>query len=68
MSMNPPIPRNSSTLCRNPAAGEPGSLRQEFTALAIVLSDPSRFINGDRAHRRARAISQGRRPFDGRCN
>lgn len=58
--MKPTIPRNSPTPCRNPAAGEPGSLRQEFTALAIVLNDPSRFTNGDRAHRRARARAQGR--------
>ena len=45
-----------------------GSLLEELLALAIVLSDPFRHVDGDRAHRNARAVAQGRIPASGRNN
>ena len=66
--MKPTIPRNSPTPCRNPAAGEPGSIRQQFDSVRIYLADPFRHVDREAAHRRAEAISQGRIPADGSQN
>ena len=60
--------RKSNWRPTRPILDKVGSLRQEFIALGIVLSDPFRFIDGDAAHRAARAVSQGRLPATGENN